>query len=209
MPYEDITVEYLVEASDFTRAEGGEQRFGKPEHWTVENFCIPNGGDGTKQGLDKYEGRDALMLGVWNDAASNQEGDLSDARIYRHIRLEAGSYYFGAAFNACYQVSPHAYMFVSTELYGTHEIPGNALAYYALAEATNNMQWHGLNFTLAEDTDLYIGFQMDLTSGSTTQEIRAEEGAERAICDYIAGMTDPYAVEQFKKIYIPMGWKVK
>jgi penicillin-binding protein 1A len=37
----------------------------------------------------------------------------------------------------------------------------------------------------------------------------AEEGAERAICDYIAGMTDPYAVEQFKKIYIPMGWKVK
>lgn len=115
------------------------------------------------------------MLGVWNDAASNQEGDLSDARIYRHIRLEAGSYYFGAAFNACYQVSPHAYMFVSTELYGTHEIPGNALAYYALAEATNNMQWHGLNFTLAEDTDLYIGFQMDLTSGSTTQEIRAEK----------------------------------
>ena len=41
------------------------------------------------------------------------------------------------------------------------------------------------------------------------QEIRAEEGAERAICDYIAGMTDPYAVEQFKKIYIPTGWKVK
>ena len=177
MPYEDVTEQYLIEASDFTRAEGGEQRFGRPEHWTVENFNIPNGGDGTKQGLDKYEGRDALMLGIWNDAASNQEGDLSDARIYRHIRLEAGSYYFGAAFNACYQVSPHAYMFVSTELYGTHEIPGNALAYYALAEATNNMQWHGLNFTLAEDTDLYIGFQMDLTSGSTTQEIRAEEVA--------------------------------
>ena len=41
------------------------------------------------------------------------------------------------------------------------------------------------------------------------QEIRAEEGAERAICDYIAGMTDPYAVEQFKKIYIPVGWKLK
>ena len=41
------------------------------------------------------------------------------------------------------------------------------------------------------------------------QEIRAEEGAERATCDYIAGMTDPYAVEQFKKIFIPMGWKLK
>lgn len=41
------------------------------------------------------------------------------------------------------------------------------------------------------------------------QEIRVEEGAERAICDYIAGMTDPYAVEQFKKMYIPVGWKLK
>lgn len=177
MPYEDITVEYLVEASDFTRAEGGEQRFGKPEHWTVENFSIPNGGDGTKQGLDKYEGRDALMLGVWNDAGNNQEGDLSNARIYRCIHLGAGKYYFGAAFNACYQVSPNAYMFVSTELYDTDLIPGNATAYYALAEATNDRQLYGLNFTLAEETDLYIGFQMDLTSGSSTQEIRAEQVA--------------------------------
>ena len=175
MPYEDITEEFLIEASDFTRAEGGEQRFGRPEHWTVENFKIPNGGDGVKQGLDKYEGRDALMLGVWNDAANNQEGNLAHARIYRRIRLGAGRYYFGAAFNACYQVSPDAYMFVSSELYDTDAIPGNAIAYYALAEATNNMQFYGLNFTLTEDTDLYIGFQMNLTSGSTTQEIRAEE----------------------------------
>ena len=41
------------------------------------------------------------------------------------------------------------------------------------------------------------------------QDIRVKEGVERAICDYIAGMTDPYAVEQFKKIYIPTGWKLK
>ncbi len=172
--YTDITKEYLVEPSGFTRAEG-DTRFGKPEYWTVENFKIPNGGDGVKQGLDKHEGRDALMLGVWNDAANNQEGNLAHARIYRRIRLGAGRYYFGAAFNACYQVSPDAYMFVSSELYDTDAIPGNAIAYYALAEATNNMQLYGLNFTLTEDTDLYIGFQMNLTSGSTTQEIRAVE----------------------------------
>ncbi len=172
--YTDITKEYLVEPSGFTRAEG-DTRFGKPEYWTVENFKIPNGGDGVKQGLDKHEGRDALMLGVWNDAANNQEGNLAHARIYHRIRLGAGRYYFGAAFNACYQVSPDAYMFVSSELYDTDAIPGNAIAYYALAEATNNMQLYGLNFTLTEDTDLYIGFQMNLTSGSTTQEIRAEE----------------------------------
>ena len=41
------------------------------------------------------------------------------------------------------------------------------------------------------------------------QEIRLEEGVERAVCDYIAGMTDPFAAEQFKKLYIPTGWTVK
>jgi len=41
------------------------------------------------------------------------------------------------------------------------------------------------------------------------QSIRAEEGVDRAVCDYIAGMTDPFAVERFKELYIPMGWKVK
>ena len=177
MPYEDVTEQYLIEASDFTRAEGGEQRFGKPEYWTVENFNIPNGGDGVKQGLDRYEGRDALMLGVWNDAGSNREGDLANARIYRQIHLAPGKYYFGAAFNACYQVSPNAYMFVSAELHDTYEIPGHALAFYSIAEATNNLTLYGLNFTLTEETDLYIGFQMDLTSGSSTQEIRAEKVA--------------------------------
>ena len=41
------------------------------------------------------------------------------------------------------------------------------------------------------------------------QSIRAGEGVDRAVCDYIAGMTDPYAVEQFKALFIPMGWTVK
>ena len=41
------------------------------------------------------------------------------------------------------------------------------------------------------------------------QEIRAQEGVERAVCDYVAGMTDPFAVEQFSKLFIPMSWAVK
>ncbi|OUQ81013.1 deoxyguanosinetriphosphate triphosphohydrolase [Flavonifractor sp. An100] len=41
------------------------------------------------------------------------------------------------------------------------------------------------------------------------QSIRAEEGIDRAVCDYIAGMTDPFAVERFKELFIPMGWTVK
>ncbi len=41
------------------------------------------------------------------------------------------------------------------------------------------------------------------------QEIRVEEGAERAVCDYIAGMTDEYALEKFGEAFIPMSWTVK
>ena len=40
------------------------------------------------------------------------------------------------------------------------------------------------------------------------QTIPGEEGTERAVCDYIAGMTDPFAVERFKELFIPKGWTV-
>ncbi|MCI8913880.1 MAG: deoxyguanosinetriphosphate triphosphohydrolase [Lawsonibacter sp.] len=43
---------------------------------------------------------------------------------------------------------------------------------------------------------------------SDFQAIRAEEGIDRAVCDYIAGMTDPFAMECFKALFIPKGWTV-
>ena len=35
------------------------------------------------------------------------------------------------------------------------------------------------------------------------------EGLERTVCDYIAGMTDNYAVDKFNEIFIPVGWHVR
>ena len=35
------------------------------------------------------------------------------------------------------------------------------------------------------------------------------EGIERTVCDYIAGMTDNYAVDKFTEIFIPVGWNVR
>ena len=35
------------------------------------------------------------------------------------------------------------------------------------------------------------------------------DGLERTVCDYIAGMTDNYAVDKFTEIFIPMGWNVR
>ena len=41
------------------------------------------------------------------------------------------------------------------------------------------------------------------------QEIRAREGVDRAVCDYIAGMTDHYAVEKYHQAFVPLSWSVK
>jgi dGTPase len=41
------------------------------------------------------------------------------------------------------------------------------------------------------------------------QYIREREGTTRAVADYIAGMTDSYAVNQFSQLFLPRAWQVK
>lgn len=33
------------------------------------------------------------------------------------------------------------------------------------------------------------------------------EGRERAVCDYIAGMSDSYAIDKFEELFVPKAWK--
>ena len=35
------------------------------------------------------------------------------------------------------------------------------------------------------------------------------DGMERTVCDYIAGMTDNYAVAKYTEIFVPSGWHVR
>ena len=35
------------------------------------------------------------------------------------------------------------------------------------------------------------------------------DGMERTVCDYIAGMTDDYAVDKYTELFIPSGWQVR
>ena len=35
------------------------------------------------------------------------------------------------------------------------------------------------------------------------------DGMERTVCDYIAGMTDNYAVDKYTELFIPTGWNVR
>lgn len=41
------------------------------------------------------------------------------------------------------------------------------------------------------------------------QSVADEEGVERAVCDYISGMTDGYAMEKYGELFIPFAWSVK
>jgi dGTPase len=38
------------------------------------------------------------------------------------------------------------------------------------------------------------------------QEIAAQQGAERAAADYIAGMSDSYAIQIFQDCFVPSPW---
>ena len=37
-------------------------------------------------------------------------------------------------------------------------------------------------------------------------KISEKEGVERAVCDYVAGMTDRFAVSTFEKLFVPNSW---
>ena len=39
------------------------------------------------------------------------------------------------------------------------------------------------------------------------EKIADGQGVCRTVCDYIAGMSDFYAINEFSKIYIPKAWK--
>ena len=172
----DCTKALLVEVDNFSRKdESVTTRFASPKHWTVENFSIPNGADGVKNGLDKFSGKEALMLGVWNDRERNNEGDLQNARIYRKVTLEPGKYYFGATFNTANRLSDEAYMFVSDEVLATKDIPAKSIACSNLSQAATDGKFYGVHFTIKKKQEVMLGFQVNLMKGSDTQEFRADE----------------------------------
>ena len=41
------------------------------------------------------------------------------------------------------------------------------------------------------------------------QSIAEEEGPQRAVCDYVSGMTDSYALEVYSELFIPAAWTIK
>ncbi len=55
--------------------------------------------------------------------------------------------------------------------------------------------------------EFYLKHPWELPQDYT--QIAARDGLERAVCDYVSGMTDGYAIEKFGEIFIPAAWSVK
>ena len=177
MEQTDLTTDKLLQANAFSRVSGQSTstRYGSPANWTVENYKIPAGGDGTRNGLDRYPGYDCLTLGIWGDRGNSTEGDLSNARVYRKVSLGTGRYYFGATYEANYQLN-EAYIFASTTTLNTSEIPTKSIAYDKISDAgKDNTTYRGIYFELPEPQEVLLGFQADLSAGSGEQEFRASK----------------------------------
>ena len=166
-----LTTEKLIEASNFSRSDGGSTRFGTPANWTVENFTVSNP-NGTKNGIDNYPGQNCLMLGLWSGEDGASSSDLTNSRIYRKVSLPAGHYYFGASYNANYQLANDAYIFASTALTNTADIPEQSIAYYRINESSTDGNYYGIEFFLDEDKEVYLGWQVNLAAGSSQEEFR-------------------------------------
>ena len=202
----DITIETLKEKDEFARANPAETtRFSSPAYWTVENFSIDNGGSGVKAGLDKNPGYECLYLGLWDDRDKNAQGDLTDARIYQTVHLEAGKYYFGAAYQTHYNLNDKAFIFAATSTLPSSEIETQSIAYYPINKAAeNDGNTYGIFFTLDHEQDVVLGFQANLAIGSGQQEFRASSvrllqygesvGIERTEQDELSGPTRYYTL---------------
>lgn len=55
--------------------------------------------------------------------------------------------------------------------------------------------------------EYYMEHVIELPEEYLLLMINQNEKKERVVCDYIAGMSDRYAIEKFKELFVPRGWK--
>ena len=49
---------------------------------------------------------------------------------------------------------------------------------------------------------------IDLPEEYLLMMVQQNESKERVVCDYIAGMSDSYAIDRFEQLFVPKAWKV-
>lgn len=60
---------------------------------------------------------------------------------------------------------------------------------------------------MIENLYFYYEDHLELLPEQFTKRLEQGDTPEQAVCDYIAGMTDNYAVKKFGEFFVPEGWK--
>jgi hypothetical protein len=168
----NISATYLKNYTNIQRKDNSYSRFGLPTNWSSD-FNIPQtDGSGTKQGIDSYPGYSTLMLGVWDDVARSTK-DATNARLYKKITLPAGKYFFGANYQTLYGMSK-VYLFASKSMPNTANVEATSIAYHKISADKIDDSVYGIEFSLTEQTDIYLGWVGDLTTAAQ-QEFRVKE----------------------------------
>ena len=160
-----VTTKYLGELKEFARdSKSGSKRFGAPKRWTVENYKIDCGTSGVKQGLDNYPGYNCLQLGRWEESDNQMTlADHANSRLYQRVTLPAGHYYFGAKYHSIEggNIGDKAYLMVASQVLPTEAVETEALAWCTLRTSSAGDQFYGVEFKLAEQQEVVLGWQMD------------------------------------------------
>jgi hypothetical protein len=162
----DITVRYLNEARNFARSDepvnNQYKRYGQLKNWTVENLGIDMGSNGINNGADQYNGMCEINMDQWYNGFIGK-----DSKIYRKITLPAGRYGFNAYATSCYGMEEGStYMFVSKELPTTDNIATLESCNYINIAKYARLGWWGIEFTLEQEEDVYLGWCADFTTGN-------------------------------------------
>lgn len=168
----NLSATYLKNYTNIQRKDNSFPRFGVPTDWTSD-FNIPQtDGSGTKRGIDNYPGYSTLMLGVWDDVARSAK-DAKNARLYKKITLPAGRYFFGANYETLGGMSK-VYLFASKSIPTTTNVESTSMAYHKISADKIDGSVYGIDFSLSDQTDIYLGWVGDLTTAAQ-QEFRAKE----------------------------------
>ena len=54
----------------------------------------------------------------------------------------------------------------------------------------------------------YMEHVIELPEEYLLMMVQQNESKERVVCDYIAGMSDSYAIDRFEQLFVPKAWKV-
>lgn len=174
---QNITTKYLKQARIFSRSDGivmGSSRFGLLADPWVYTSNVVNQTSNTQGGFDNYNASQSIGIQKWNasDAA------ITDGKIYQTTTLPAGTYSLKIKVHErAGLIAGEDYLSVTagTTVPATASVPTSAIAYYDMSQSASGQQVTCCTFTLAQQTQVSIGWSVSIAAAATSRSMRVNE----------------------------------